>query len=1209
MKSIRGAFALLLAVTLLALVPAVTAAPAAASPADQYSGPYFGEDNLPLDCEGDVRVGELDLVTFGTDPGASGDNVCYHMRTGLNALDSPQVDVLILVPVSPTAERDMRIMRQSVEMWEGGIDYLAEQMGLSWLADGVNFHITVDYFDPSDQDGGEFTTYPIVDPELVVIATNPAGGAGIGIDPFTDSRPCNAFPVDNPLDFEAWENVPGFNAHHEERDSGTYVEDCQRETGGNGGGNTCFAINGAIDPVPGTLDIFGIYDLVSHEVGHCLTLGHVGDGAEGAWGKVATNDIMAYSPDPPGINKCVSTLDVEAFAVRMSRYLDTDGDKVPGEADDVLQSNDQRGQGGNPFQIQSPGDHLYASSTGDPMDCPQPDLGLVPGPRTDWTPQPASSEPTSRTPLLTITAPEDGAESDDGVFNVTGSVRRILPGEPISPNASVDDANDDATTPVTEITALGVKVGDTHLEATMGLMELTPPSDGASPTTYAVTVNGRTFHSFVYGVGFVQPRTWDEGAGAMMPEGTSSWDVASRTVRFNIPRSYLEDVGVEAPYFVGSTAAFGNPLLATTVDDQAPDDGGSIGVAELAFPGGSSVSSPLGGQIERKSFETEPDALGNRNTFYPEETSLGVTSEVGRDLSHRHPLTLPQPSKITFTLDWIDPVGGTDLDLYVTGAGVNSGNAGATPNLPGQTTETFVLDKVPAGALELRVEPYLVTGNPLDGVRYTLTADISPTGVVADGDSDNDGFLDDVDGCPTEAGIAPDGCPAPVDSDGDGISDDSDACPEESGSQSDGCPPASSGGAEEVQLWVGDEMKSNDPVDMSDGVDRFVLPVELPAGTHEVTVKWVDAEGVELDRASLTLTRTAPAVDPPPAGGGGTTPNSGGGGTAPSGPAPADRPAAGSRPPGATPAPAPSETSDETEKAAVLTRVQGNDRIATSVAASLAAFDDRSAEVAVLARSDAFADGLAGTSLAVAYGGPLLITPGGGLDARVADELWRVLPRGATVFVLGGAAALPLEMDGRLRNLGYNVKRLAGRDRFETAVLVARAQPRHETILVATGQNFADALAAGAAAAQARGTVVLTNDGALPKVTAEYLAENPGAEVFAIGGPAAGAVPDAYKVIGADRFETSVNVAGMFFEAPSLVGLTTGVGFPDALSGGALVGRFSAPLLLTAPDRLSPSVEDYLRRRVGSIDDLFVFGGSNAVAQPVVDEALQALRG
>jgi hypothetical protein len=377
--------ALLVAFGLLVGVPVATSnSPAVATgPTAPTVKPYFGNDNIPPGCESDVRVGDLQLEVFGEDPGESANNACYHMRTGLNRLDSPQIDVLVMVPVSPTAERDMRIMRQSVEMWEAGIDYLATQMGLTWLEKGVDFHITVDHFDPVGGTGGEFTTYPIVDPEIVVIATNPTGGLGIGIDPFGE-RPCNAFPVGNPLDFEAWKALPGFNSHHGKR-TGTYSEDCKE----NGGGNVCFAINGAIDPTPGTFNIFGLFDLVSHEFGHCLTVGHVGDGAEGAWGRVPTTDIMAYA-DIRGRTKCVSTLDVEGFALRMSRYLDVDGDgKVGGEIDfedDRLDANDQRGDGRNAFQMQHPDQHRYASATGSPFDCPQPDLGLIPGKRTDWSP-------------------------------------------------------------------------------------------------------------------------------------------------------------------------------------------------------------------------------------------------------------------------------------------------------------------------------------------------------------------------------------------------------------------------------------------------------------------------------------------------------------------------------------------------------------------------------------------------------------------------------------------------------------------------------------------------------------------------------------------------------------------------------------------------------------------------------------------------------
>ncbi len=68
-------------------------------------------------------------------------------------------------------------------------------------------------------------------------------------------------------------------------------------------------------------------------------------------------------------------------------------------------------------------------------------------------------------------------------------------------------------------------------------------------------------------------------------------------------------------------------------------------------------------------------------------------------------------------------------------------------------------------------------------------------GVAPDGcpvpDRDKDGFTDDVDKCPDDPGVAPDGCP--LDSDKDGVYDRDDKCPQEPGVKPDGCPPDSDG--------------------------------------------------------------------------------------------------------------------------------------------------------------------------------------------------------------------------------------------------------------------------------------------------------------------------------------------------------------------------------------------------------------------------------
>ncbi|MCW2606271.1 MAG: Thrombospondin type 3 repeat [Frankiales bacterium] len=364
---------------------------------EEEHGPYFGAGNIPAACAKEMPAtledGKANPDYWLTNTTTTR---CHHMRTDMNGLDTPKVDVLVLVPASPAAERDYRIVRQSIEMWEGGVKKLSRELDLDWLADGVDFTVAVQQIDPAAP-ADAVHPWVVADPEVVVVATNPVGGLGIGIDPvdFTGLNGgqglCHG--VQDPLDFAAWSALPGFDSHHGKAE-GVYTEDC-----GGAGGNVCFAVNGAIDPTPGEgplEDFFAIFDLVSHEVGHCLSVGHVGDGAEGSWGGLPTNDIMAYDADPPGVNKCVSTLDVEGFATVMSRYLDVNGDGKVAKDDELL-ANDQVGEGGSPFQVQRPDEHSYASSTGRPGDCPQPDLGLLPGAApTDW--QPADTAPASPAP-------------------------------------------------------------------------------------------------------------------------------------------------------------------------------------------------------------------------------------------------------------------------------------------------------------------------------------------------------------------------------------------------------------------------------------------------------------------------------------------------------------------------------------------------------------------------------------------------------------------------------------------------------------------------------------------------------------------------------------------------------------------------------------------------------------------------------------------
>ena len=289
-------------------------------------------------------------------------------------------------------------------------------------------------------------------------------------------------------------------------------------------------------------------------------------------------------------------------------------------------------------------------------------------------------------------------------------------------------------------------------------------------------------------------------------------------------------------------------------------------------------------------------------------------------------------------------------------------------------------------------------------------------------------------------------------------------------------------------------------------------------------------------------------------------------------------------------------------------RLSGSDRFGTAVAVSKAEFPTGGAGAVVLARGDDYPDALVGAPLAAARNAPLLLTSGSSLPAAIKAEIQRVLAPGKTVYVLGGSSAVPASIETELTGLGYVVTRYSGANRFATAVKVADALGDPGVVLLATGTNFPDALAAGVAAVKAGGVVLLTNGSTLPAETSAYLSAHPGA-VYAIGGPAAAADPAATAIVGADRFDTSIDVATKFFSAPSQVGIATGLSFPDALSAGALLGHVTAPLLLVATSSVPGSVTTYLAAVKGTVTTGYLIGGPNTVNPSVADAINLALGG
>ncbi|HET7685912.1 MAG TPA: cell wall-binding repeat-containing protein, partial [Candidatus Limnocylindria bacterium] len=290
-------------------------------------------------------------------------------------------------------------------------------------------------------------------------------------------------------------------------------------------------------------------------------------------------------------------------------------------------------------------------------------------------------------------------------------------------------------------------------------------------------------------------------------------------------------------------------------------------------------------------------------------------------------------------------------------------------------------------------------------------------------------------------------------------------------------------------------------------------------------------------------------------------------------------------------------------------RVGGVDRYDTAARLS-ATRHAAGVPVAYVATGEAFPDALTGGPAAAVGGGPLLLTRAGSLPGSTATELARLRP--GRIVVLGGPAVVSEAVVSALRtHTTGTVTRIAGSDRYDTAARISAASftPGVQVAYLATGATFPDALAGGAAAARARGPILLTRPGVLPQATIDELTRLAPARIVVLGGPTVigdglMAQLDAYtsgtvtRLHGDDRYATSVAVSAATY--PGSVGtlyVATGTAFPDGLSAGPLAGVVGGPLLLVRPGELPAAVAAEIRRLNPA--NVVVVGSTGAVGEAV----------
>ncbi len=199
-----------------------------------------------------------------------------------------------------------------------------------------------------------------------------------------------------------------------------------------------------------------------------------------------------------------------------------------------------------------------------------------------------------------------------------------------------------------------------------------------------------------------------------------------------------------------------------------------------------------------------------------------------------------------------------------------------------------------------------------------------------------------------------------------------------------------------------------------------------------------------------------------------------------------------------------------------VARLAGSDRYSTAAAVSRSAFGPGVPAVFV-ATGASFPDALTAGPAAAKLGGPVLLTERGAVPQAVRDELLRLRPQ--AIYLLGGTSAVTDGVKQILQSYTTGpVTRLAGADRFATAVAVSKAFfNRPPAAYLATGMNFPDALAAVPAAGGAGSPLLLVGPTTVPSVARPELQRLFPPRTWLIGGTSVignGVVSDLNALLG-----------------------------------------------------------------------------------------------
>lgn len=288
-------------------------------------------------------------------------------------------------------------------------------------------------------------------------------------------------------------------------------------------------------------------------------------------------------------------------------------------------------------------------------------------------------------------------------------------------------------------------------------------------------------------------------------------------------------------------------------------------------------------------------------------------------------------------------------------------------------------------------------------------------------------------------------------------------------------------------------------------------------------------------------------------------------------------------------------------------RFGGSDRYETSV--QISKNNWKQSNYIIIVSGENFPDALSAAPLAKKYNAPILLTQKDGLGNVVQQEIQRLNAKNA--YIVGGTGVVSQNIQSQLSSLNISCTRIEGQDRYETSVKVAQIIGTSNGAVIASGENFSDAVSIAPIAAEKQMPILLTSSDNLPDSVKNFINNSNASKYYVVGGTASisdstiNGLNNYKRLSGEDRYRTNSAIINEFLDSIRFNNtyLANGEGFADALSGSAAAAITSSPIILV---NSSTTSEPIIQSALNTISTVSILGGTAVIPDTLVQNLISS---